>query len=187
MTDSVDQTHKNTGKTAAVRGTVHLLDGERQALQHPERNIPAGRRSSGRRSIGARLLAQGVVIGAAALLVLRMVGGWLAEPLATAAEAAPTWHVEVASTSRSSIIAFAYSRESGVHLLRIPGNGSAAARRVIPARIAEGDLHVVSLGLGRLDVRGRAPVGSHLESYRATSRVVTVFDHSDGTGVRTGW
>lgn len=186
MTASVDQTHKNTGKTAAVQGTAHLLDCERQALQHPERNIPAGRRSSGRRSIGARLLAQGVVIGVGALLALRMVGGWLAEPLATAAEAAPTWQVEVASTSRSSIIAFAYSRESGVHLLRIPGNGSAAAR-VIPARIAEGDLHVVSLGLGRLDVRGRAPVGSHLESYRATSRVVTVFDHTDGTGVRTGW
>lgn len=179
----VNEADEHAGATTpSAHGRAHASSRERRALSYGERNAPAGRRS-----FGARFFAQGIVIGVAALLVLRMVGGWLAEPLATAAEAAPTWHVEVASTSRSSIIAFAYSRESGMHLLRIPGTGSTAARRVIPARIAEGDLHLVSLGLGQLEVRGRAPVGSPLESYSATSRAVTVFDHSDGTGVKTGW
>ncbi|MCC6245837.1 MAG: hypothetical protein IT353_23595 [Gemmatimonadaceae bacterium] len=58
---------------------------------------------------------------------------------------------------------------------------------MIPAKIAAGDLHLLSLGLGRLDLRGRGPQGSPLKSYNATGRVITVFDHGDRTGVRTGW
>lgn len=139
------------------------------------------------RPVGARLLARALVIGAAGVLALRAIGGWLAEPLAPATAAAPTWSVEVSSTSSGSLLALAYSRESGAHLLRVPGRSAEQHPRVIPARIAAGDLHIVSLGWGRLDVRGRGPQGSRLQSYRATARAVTVFDRSDGTGVTTGW
>jgi hypothetical protein len=125
------------------------------------------------RPIGARILARALVIGA--------------EPLSPATAAAPTWSVEVSSTSSSSVLAFAYSRESGAHLLRVPGRVAEQNRRVIPAKIAAGDLHLISLGWGQLDVRGRGPRGSHLKSYSATARPVTVFDHPDGTGVRTAW
>lgn len=139
------------------------------------------------RPIGARILAQALVLGAAGLLALRAIGGWIAEPLAPASAAAPTWSVEVSSTSASSILAFAYSRESGAHLLRVPGRAADQHRRVIPAKIAAGDLHVISLGWGQLDVRGRGPRGSPLKSYSATARSVTVFDHPDRAGVRTVW
>ena len=139
------------------------------------------------RPIGARILARTLVIGAASLLALRAIGGWIAEPLAPATSAAPTWSVEVSSTSSSSVLAFAYSRESGAHLLRVPGRVAEQNRRVIPARIAAGDLHLISLGWGQLDVRGRGPRASHLKSYGATARAITVFDHPDGAGVRTPW
>jgi hypothetical protein len=139
------------------------------------------------RPAGARIFARALVIGAAGLLALRAIGGWIAEPLAPATAAAPTWSVELSSTSSSSVLAFAYSRESGAHLLRVPGRVAEQNRRVIPAKIAAGDLHLISLGWGQLDVRGRGPRGSHLKSYSATARAVTVFDHPDGTGVRTAW
>lgn len=139
------------------------------------------------RPISARILARALVIGAAGLLALRAIGGWIAEPLAPATVSAPTWSVEVSSTSSGSVLAFAYSRESGAHLLRVPGRGAQQNRRVIPAKIVAGELHLISLGWGQLEVRGRGPRGSRLTSYGATARTVTVFDHPDGTGVRTAW
>ena len=139
------------------------------------------------RPLGAPIAARALVIGAAGLLALRAFGGWIAEPLAPASAAAPMWSVEVSSTSSSSVLAFAYSRESGTHFLRVPGRDAEQHRRVIPAKIAVGDLHLISLGWGQLDVRGRGPRGSHLLAYGATARTVTVFDHPDGTGVRTAW
>lgn len=140
-----------------------------------------------RRSLGARVLARAMVLGVAAVLILRTIGGWIAEPLTSSSNALPTWNVEIASTSASATLALAYSRESGVHLLRIPGNSAEYDRRVIPAKIVAGELHLLSLGLGQLDVRGRGPHGSPLASYSATARVITVFDHAAGTGVRTTW
>jgi hypothetical protein len=127
------------------------------------------------------------VISTATIAGLRLLGGWLAEPLAASDGAVPTWNVEVASTSVTSSLALAYSRESGIHVLRIPGANGAQANRVIPAKISAGELHLVSLGIGRLDVRGRGPRGSKLRTYEATARTVTVFDRADGAGVRTGW
>jgi hypothetical protein len=139
------------------------------------------------RPLSARILARVLVIGATGLLALRMIGGWMAEPLSPSSAAAPTWSVEVSSTSSSSILAFAYSRESGAHLLRVPGHSAEENRRVIPAKIAAGELHLISLGWGQLDVRGRGPRGSALKAYSATGRAVTVFDRPDGTGVSTTW
>jgi hypothetical protein len=139
------------------------------------------------RPLGARIVARALVIGAAGLLALRAIGGWITEPLAPASAAAPTWSEEVSNISSSSILAFAYSRESGAHLRRVPGRNAEQHRRVIPAKIAAGDLHLLSLGWGQLDVRGRGPRGSQLKAYSATARTVTVFDHPDGTGVRTAW
>lgn len=138
------------------------------------------------RSFGARLLARTLVIGAAGLLTLRTIGGWIAEPLAPTS-AVPTWNVEVSSTSSGSVLAFAYSRESGAHLLRVPGRSAELDRRILPAKIAAGDLRILSLGWGHLNVRGKGPRGSRLNSYSAEARAITVFDNSDGIGVRTGW
>lgn len=138
------------------------------------------------RPLVARVFARTLVIGVAALLALRVVGGWLAEPLMPAVGVAPTWNVEVASSSRSSMLAFAYSQESGLHLLRIPGEGGAEAR-VIPARLARGDLHLMSLGLGRLKVHAKGPPGSGVVSFDAESRTITAYQHPAATGVRIGW
>jgi hypothetical protein len=139
------------------------------------------------RSLGKRIMARAIVIGAAALVALRAIGGWVAEPLLPAATTTPVWNVEVANTSAHPTLALAYHRESGVHLLRIPGRGAADDRRVLPAKIAYGELHLMSLGWGQLDVRGRGPRGAVLKSYSATSRSITVFSHAQDTGVRTGW
>jgi hypothetical protein len=146
-----------------------------------------GRHLPSPRPLGARIAARTLVIGLAVILGLRVIGSWIAEPLTSIAGTVPTWNVEVSSTSANSMLALAYSRESGIHVLRIPGSGADRDRRVIPAKIAAGDLHLVSLGLGQLDLRGRGPRGSQVKSYSATGRVATVFDRVDGTGVRTGW
>lgn len=164
-----------------IRECWSFPEARQPLVAHASAGIPAPR------PIGARILARALVLGAAGLLALRAIGGWIAEPLAPTSAAAPTWSVEVSSTSASSTLAFAYSRESGAHILRVPGRGADQNRRVIPAKIAAGDLHVISLGWGQLDVRGRGPRGSRLKSYSATARAVTVFDHPDGTGVRTAW
>jgi hypothetical protein len=152
-----------------------------QVAVHQDAALPAAR------TLGARIAARALLLTATALLGLRIVGGWIAEPLAPATSAMPTWNVELASTSTSSTLAFTYSCESGIHLLRIPGRGAEQDRRVIPAKLAAGDLHLVSLGLGSLDVRGKGPVGSPVVSYGATGRIVTVFAQPDASGVRTGW
>jgi hypothetical protein len=83
-----------------------------------------------------RLLARTLAVSAAAVIGLRLIGDWLAEPLAPTDGAVPTWNVEVASTSATSSLALAYSRESGIHVLRTPGTNGGPANRVIPAKIA---------------------------------------------------
>jgi hypothetical protein len=156
------------------------LDGRDRAPVRTRRGVPQ------ERPIVARVMAKSLVLGAAALLALRIMGGWLAEPLAPIAGVAATWNVEVTSSASSSMLAFAYSEESGLHLLRIPGDGSAEPR-VIPARLARGELHLVSLGLGQLQVHAKGPPGSGVLSFDARSRTVTAFEHPKSTGVRTGW
>lgn len=134
-----------------------------------------------------RVLARGVVIVAAALLALRAVAGWLAEPLELSSVNAPTWHVEVTSSSTSSVLALAYSREAGIHVLRVPGMGNSDEPRVIPAQLARGELHLISLGLSGLRARADGPTGVPLKSWSAEARTITAYQHPSRTGVRTGW
>lgn len=133
-----------------------------------------------------RLLARGVVVAGVALLGLRAIGGWLAEPLTEFVPNAPTWNVELTSRSTSSVLAFAYSRESGMHLLRVPGRGSQAPR-VIPAKLASGELHLVSLSFSGLHVSADGPPDSGVLKLSADARVITVYQDPGSSGVRAGW
>jgi hypothetical protein len=139
------------------------------------------------RTLGARLMARAVVFGAASLIALRVVAGWVAPKLQPAAYTNPKWKVEVASTSEHETLALAYHRERGLHLYRIPASASADDRRVLPFDLSHGELYLVSLGWGQLDVRGRGPRGGKIESFTAVGRTVRVFSHAQDTGVRTGW
>lgn len=133
-----------------------------------------------------RVFARGVVIAGVALLALRAIGGWLAEPLTVPVANAPTWNVEMTSRSTSSTLALAYSRETGVHLLRVPGRGSNEPR-VIPARLARGELHMISLGLPGLHVQAAGAPNSGVLMIGADARMITMYQHKDASGIRPGW
>lgn len=132
-------------------------------------------------------MARGVVIVAAGLLALRAVAGWLAEPLVDASTAAPAWTVEVTSSSERSLLALAYGREAGFHIVRVPGMNASTDPRVIPARLARGELHLMSLGLSKLRAHSVAPRGLPASAWSAEARTITAFQRPDAMGVRTSW
>ena len=112
---------------------------------------------------------------------------YLALP-AVVAGAAPTWMIHVTTTGSSAGTALVYGREVGVQFLQIPaGTGSSNNSRVVPARLAKGELHLVSLSLTSLHVEANGPPGSGVISMTATSPIITAFQGKDGTGVRFGW
>jgi hypothetical protein len=139
------------------------------------------------RTLGARLMARAVVVGAASLIALRVVAGWVAPTLQPVAYTNPKWKVEVTNTSEHETLALAYHRERGLHLYRIPASASADDRRILPFDLSHGELYLVSLGWGQLDVRGRGPRGGEIKSFTAVGRTVRVFSHAQDTGIRTGW
>jgi hypothetical protein len=132
-------------------------------------------------------MARALVFGAASLIALRTIAFWVAPPLQPAAYTNPKWKVEVANSSEHATLALAYHRDQGLHLFRIPSSASADDRRVLPFEMSHGELYLVSLGWGQLDVRGRGPHGADLKSFTAIGRTVRVFSHAQGTGIRTGW
>jgi hypothetical protein len=139
------------------------------------------------RTLGARIMARALVAGAASLIALRAIAGWVAPPLLPSAYTNPKWKVEVTNTSEHATLALAYHREHGFHLYRIPANASADDRRVLPMDLSHGELYLMSLGWGELDVRGRGPRGAEIQTFTAVSRTVRVFSHAQDTGVSTGW
>ncbi len=123
------------------------------------------------------------------LVALRLLASALAIPLEVpAARAAPTWMVEVSTTGAKPGTALVYGDEVGFQLLQIPaGDGVTSTARIVPARLARGDLHLISLSFTSLRVRASGPPGSGVKAFSATSPIITAYQSSAATGVRTGW
>ena len=106
-----------------------------------------------------------------------------------AAGAAPAWSVEITAAGDRQVMALIYGKEAGLHLVRVPAAsaGRAVAPVVIPARLAEGELHMVSLGWSGLMARASSPAGTTPVAWMAEGRIITGFQGPRGTGVRTSW
>lgn len=138
------------------------------------------------RPVAHRVFAYGVV-AVGFCVALYSLATLLARPLVTASSTAPVWSVEVAASGRGPVTVLAYGREVGLHLVRVPSEGSGDRARVIPARLADAELHLISLGWSSLSVRTTGPSGSPVKALSAQSRAVTIFQTPELTGVRTGW
>ena len=113
----------------------------------------------------------------------------LASPLTTAtAVDAPAWMVELTSAGTRPVTALIYGDEVGLQLVRVPAasEGQSAAR-LIPARLAKGELHIIALDLSTLRAQAHAPKGAPPMSWTASGRFITAFQSKTGTGVRVGW
>ena len=123
------------------------------------------------------------------LLCLRLLASILAAPLDIVdAGAAPAWQVEVTTNGNRPGIALAYCPEVGIQLLRIPaGESSVSYARVVPARLAQGELHLITLSFNSLRARSLGAPGSGVVLFFATSPVITAFQNTKAAGVRTGW
>ncbi len=170
---------------AASPDFTRQLDGHvRAPLVLPDTQSPLARLARfGRR------LTFGVATVAGVLLVLRVLAGVLAEPLEPVnAPNAPAWQVQVSTNSAKSGIVLAYGAEVGVQVLRIPPKGTSGDNaRVIPARIARGELHLVTLSMNRLNVEAPGAPGSGVVSVSATAPVITIFQSPKTSGIRGGW
>jgi hypothetical protein len=102
--------------------------------------------------------------------------------------AAPTWMIEVSTTTAAPTTAVLYGRDVGIQLVRVPaGRGNGAEARLVPARLAKGEVHLVSLGLTPLHVHASAPQGAQPMTFDATSPIITAFQQPRAIGVRVGW
>ena len=138
---------------------------------------------------GRSRLVFGSLFIVSAVLALRVLASVLAEPLeGVGAAAAPTWQVQVSTNSDAPGIVLAYGPEVGVQLLRIPArDASATDPRVIPARLARGELHLITLSLNSLHVEAPGAPGTGVVRLSASSPIITVFQSPTMSGVRTGW
>jgi len=137
-------------------------------------------------------VAKVLAYGALAVLTVSVAVGALASAFATPlipvpTASAPTWSVELSSSSSHPVVALAYGPEAGLHIFRVPGTDAAAAPRVILARLAQGELHLMSLGWSGLRARAITPVGARPMSWSAEARTITAFQNTKGTGVSTSW
>jgi hypothetical protein len=141
------------------------------------------------RSLRQRVLAYSAMVVGTSLVGLRLIASVLAQPLdSVAAASAPAWMVEVTTTSALPSTALVYGREVGFQLVQVPaGEGATSNRRVVPARIARGELHLLSLGLSSLRVHTVSPPGTPKMSFAARARVITLYQKREMTGVRAGW
>ena len=170
---------------AASREYERRLDAaSRAAVTAPKtpKETARARRSRSRFVFGSLLVVS-------ALLSLRVLASVLAQPLEVVGSAsAPTWQVEVSTNSNSPGIVLAYGPEVGVQLLRIPARGARGTdTRVIPARLARGELHLITLSLNSLHVEAPGAPGTGVVRLSASSPIITVFQSPRTSGVRTGW
>ena len=138
------------------------------------------------RSARARVTAYMALSLVTVVVVLRIVASALAIPLESlGAGAAPTWMIEVTTTGATPTTALVYGRDVGVQLIQVPGRvGALSTARVVPAHLAQGEVHLISLGLTSLRVHASSPHGAQRMSFAATSPMVTVFQTKERTGVR---
>ena len=113
----------------------------------------------------------------------------ISSPLAVSpAGAAPAWSVEITAAGAEPITALVYGEEAGLHLVRVPAaNAPGADARTISARLAKGELHMISLGRASLRARANAPSGAAPMAWSAEGHIITAFQNPQGTGVRTSW
>jgi len=138
----------------------------------------------------ARRRAAYTALGVATVVLgLRLLATLLSTPLDGVANvAAPAWMIEVTTTSTKPTTALLYGREVGVQLVQVPaGQGAAAEVRIVPARLAKGEVHLVSLGLTSLHLHATAPTQTQPMTFDATAQILTVFQRPRMTGVRVGW
>ena len=154
----------------------------RAALVNREQHLPTPR------SRIQVALAYSAIVFTSAVIAMSVVASYFASPLSTIPiAAAPAWSVELSSSSSHSVLALADGPEAGLQVLRVPAVDAVEEPRVIPARLAKGELHMISLGWSSIRARSSAPSDERAMSWSAESRAITAFQHKDGTGVRTSW
>lgn len=114
---------------------------------------------------------------------------WTRTPVvATSRDVAATWNVELSSAGAHPVTALVFGKEAGVHLVSIPGtDATPEERRRIPARLAAGNVYMVSLGRSDLHVHTASPPGTPPMAFAAQARFVQLFKSKGGTGIRTSW
>ena len=134
-----------------------------------------------------------VGLGVAFLLATSVAVSWIVRVVSPpheriAPDGAAAWSIELTALGNAPVSAFIWGEEAGIHLVRIPVmTAGPNASRVIAARLGRGELHMVSLGRAGLRARAVAPAGAPAGSWRADGHVITAFQTSSGTGVRTWW
>ncbi len=160
-------------RSAGIRGAARV---------NRDRHLPTPR------SRIQRAVAFGAIVLTSAVIAMSVVASYFASALSTIPiAAAPAWSVELSSSSSHSVLALAYGPEAGLHVIRVPAADAVEEPRVIAARLAKGELHMISLGWSSIRARSSAPSGERAMSWSAESRSITAFQHKDGTGVRTSW
>ena len=180
MSTNTDRALQDIQRRTA-RESVDVRSGASVVAPNPQHSVA--------RSLRQRVLAYTALAVGTALVGLRLLASALSQPLdAVSTSAAPTWMVEVTTASAWPSTALVYGRDVGIQLLQIPaGKGVTSDKRVVPARLARGELHLISLGLSSLRVRGSCPPGAACASYTANAPVITLYESRNATGVRTGW
>ena len=126
--------------------------------------------------VGTVLLVTGVIVGVWKMLTVTP----------TAVAVAPAWSIEILSSSKQSTLALVYGEDAGIHLVRVPGTDAPSNQpQIISARLANAELHLISLSLWPLRVRSTAPTGTRTVAWSAQGHVVTAFQDTRGTGVQT--
>ncbi len=151
--------------------------------------VPNAPTTTARARRGRSRFVFGLLFVGSALLALRALASVVAAPLEVAgAVPAPTRQIEVSTNSDSPGIALAYGPDVGFQLLRIPSREARGTdARVLPARLARGELHLITLSLGRVHVEVPGARGTGVLRMAATSPIVTVFQSSTRSEVRNGW
>lgn len=147
-----------------------------------------------RRSMRTRVAVYAMLGTATIALVLRGLASLVAAPLVAAplvssiGGVAPAWMIEVTTTSSAPTTALLYGRDVGVQLVRVPPRrGSVNEPRLVPARLAKGEVHFVSLDFTPLHVHAASPKGAQVMSFDATGHIITAFHKPREIGVRVGW
>ena len=133
-----------------------------------------------------------VSVLAAAVAILYAVSQTLAvfaSPLASASAGdAPAWMIELSATGNSPVTALIYGDEVGFQVVRVPAASEGkSAPRLIPARLAKGEIHIVALNLATLHAQASAPEGAPAMSWVANAPFITAYQKKGATGVRVGW
>ena len=135
----------------------------------------------GRVAVLARSLGWAVGLCGASLVLANL----LASPMQLPA-GAPTWNVAVTAAGAAPVAAVVYGRDLGLQLVLVPAAGAGSREaRFVPARLARGDVHFLSLGWSPLTVRTTSPDGVPAMTLAARARSVTLFQRVGWTAIRT--